>query len=187
MRRSIPMSMLLLSSVCMAQDTYSVETPDGEFEVTETTVEQFPQEVTEVEDATRVAIDANASLGPAFVDEFVGGVSEPDLKDYDEAFRRWQLAVASGDTEIDSNVVIEILGCVLGNLLVTELDMQWVKVTDQYGTDYAVKGRSVEVFSYPFSTVAKRVENEEYDFMYNVFYAIKQAVESEELEAAADR
>ena len=58
--------------------------------------------------------------------------------------------------------------------------MKWVKVVDQYGTEYAVKGKSTEVFAYPFSTVGKRVDRGERDFMYNVYHAIRQAMESGE-------
>ena len=64
--------------------------------------------------------------------------------------------------------------------LVTDLDMKWVEVVDQYGTEYAVQGRSTEVFAYPFSTVGKRVDRGEHDFMHKVFHAIKQSMSSGE-------
>ena len=53
-------------------------------------------------------------------------------------------------------------------------------MSDEYGTDYAVRGKSVEVMAFPFSTVMKRVEDREYDFLYPVYHSIKQGLESDE-------
>ena len=80
----------------MAQESYEVETPDGVVNATKTTIDEFPQEVTDVEESVLEAIGANVSLGPAFVQEFVAGISDPNLKDYDEAFMRWQDAATKG-------------------------------------------------------------------------------------------
>ena len=164
----------------MAQENYEVETPEGVASATKTTVDEFPQEVIDIQMSVLEAIEANVSLGPAFVQEFVEGASDPNLKDYDEAFKRWQAAAAKGETDIASGTGIDLFGSILGNALVTDLDMKWVKVTDQYGTEYAVKGKSAEVFAYPFSTVGKRVDRGEHDFMYSVYYAIRQAMDSGE-------
>jgi len=164
----------------MAQETYEVETPEGAVEAKKTTVDEFPQEVSEIEGSVLEAIEANALLGPVFVREFVAGNSDPNLKDYDEAFRQWQVEAMNGDTDIANGTVVDIFGSVLGEFLVSNLDMKWIRVTDQYGTEYAVKGKTSEVFAYPFSTVGKRVDRDEYDFMYNVFHAIKQSLESRE-------
>ena len=164
----------------MAQERYEVETPEGVVEAKKTTVDEIPQEISDIEDSVLEAIEANVSLGPVFVREFVPGVSDPNLKDYDEAFRRWQVAAMNSDTDIANGTVVDIFGSVLGNSLVSNLDMKWVRVTDQYGTEYAVKGQASEVFAYPFSTVGKRVDRDEYDFMYNVYHAIKQSIESGE-------
>lgn len=164
----------------MAQETYEVETPEGVVNAARTTVDEFPQTVADIEESVLEAIDANVLLGPAFVREFVEGVSDPNLKDYDEAFKRWQDAAAIGETEIANGTVIDLFGSILGNALVTDFEMKWVKVVDDYGTEYAVKGRRTEVFAYPFSTVGKRVDRGEHDFMYGVYHAIRQALESGE-------
>lgn len=74
--------------------------------------------------------------------------------------------------------VIEILGGYLGNKCVADFDMEWVTVTDQFGTDYAIRSKSVEVMAFPFSTVLKRIENKEYDFLYGVYHTIKHTLTS---------
>ncbi|MEO1018104.1 MAG: hypothetical protein AAFY56_10470, partial [Pseudomonadota bacterium] len=66
----------------MSQEAYEFETPDGVVNATKTIIDEFPQKVTEVEQSILDAIDANVSLGPAFVSEFVPDVMDPDLKDY---------------------------------------------------------------------------------------------------------
>ena len=50
--------------------------------------------------------------------------------------------------------------------------MEWVTVEDQYGTDYAVRSRKMEVLSFPFSSVSKRVENSQCDFMVAVYHTV---------------
>ena len=52
--------------------------------------------------------------------------------------------------------------------------MEWVTVTDEYGTDYAVRSTKVEVMSFPFSTVLKRIENKKYDFVHGAYYTVKE-------------
>ena len=71
-----------------------------------------------------------------------------------------------------------MLGAYLGNNLVEELEMEWVVVTDKYGTDYAVRGKKYEVLSFPFSSVMKRIENNQYDFMAGVYYVVQVMIAS---------
>jgi hypothetical protein len=52
--------------------------------------------------------------------------------------------------------------------------MEWVEVTDEYGTDKAVRGKNAEVTSFPFSVVSKRIEKNEYEFIYSVFHTVEQ-------------
>ncbi|HNP66008.1 MAG TPA: hypothetical protein PKH39_18915 [Woeseiaceae bacterium] len=112
------------ASLAMAQETYEVETPEGVVEATKTTFDEFPQEVTDIEESVLEAINTNVSLGPAFLQEFNVGVSDRSLKDYDEAFRRWQDAASNGETDIANGTVIDLFGSILGNFLVSNLDMK---------------------------------------------------------------
>jgi hypothetical protein len=76
--------------------------------------------------------------------------------------------------------VIDILGAYFGEICNQDLNMEWVTVTDNSGTDYAIRGVVVEVMAYPFSSVAKRVDSGESEFLYGIYYAIKDMVESGE-------
>ena len=180
-------TLLQVALVADAEETYTVETPTGDFEATSTSVEAFPQEVSTLGEDFRLEVNRLAAAGPEFVRIFLPDVSEPSLEQYDEAFKLWQDSHASDPDAVSEALVIDIIGSYLGNKLVSELDMEWVEVTDQYGSDYAVHHPQIDVFAYPFSTVQKRVEKDEYDFIFNVYYMVKQAVENGTLERRADQ
>lgn len=155
----------------------TIDTPEGTFPISRTTAEPVPQQITVISDDQRETFRRLGELGPEFVRQYLPNSSVPDLKDYDQAFRAWQLS----DSRLYSNQhVVEVLGAVLGNRLVDDLVMEWVVVDDEYGTDYAVRSKKYEVMTFPFSTVLKRVEDDEYDFMFGVYYAVKDRVESGE-------
>ena len=153
----------------------TVQTPEGEVIAETTTLDPTPQTITTVTGAELKRLGELAQRGPAFLAAHGVTAPDPGLKDYDLAFRAWQI---SGDRRHSSQEVVEILGGYLGNKCIADLDMEWVLVNDEYGESYAVRGRNVEVMAFPFSTVEKRIEDNEHDFLYGVYYAIKQTVES---------
>lgn len=153
----------------------SIQTPDGPINVTRRTVEPVPQKVELVGVKQRLAFDALSSQAGAFVLAYVPAATSPTLKDFDEAFRRWQKETKPRYTQ---QQVVEVLGAYLGNRLIADFQMEWVEVTDQHGTDYAVRGKEVEVMSFPFSSVAKRIRADQYDFMAGVYYTVQDAIAS---------
>jgi hypothetical protein len=61
--------------------------------------------------------------------------------------------------------------------------MEWVVVEDEYGTDYAVRSKTVEVMGFPFSTVMKRIDDQQFDFLDGVFHALKERVNAADVKA----
>ena len=163
----------VFTSFVLAQEpeTIEIETPDGSVEAQKTTIEPFPHTVTIVTGDELSLLESLALEAPAFAGSYVPNVTEFDLADYDRAFRAWQI---SDSPQHSNQEVVEILGAYLGHRLVLDFDMEWVVLTDEYGTAYAVRSKSVEVMAFPFSTVLKRVESNEYDFLYRVYFAVKQ-------------
>ena len=88
----------------------------------------------------------------------------------DEAFRAWQLESSRHHSEQE---VENLVGAYLGQRLAKDLDMEWVSVTDEYGTDYAVRSRKYEVMSFPFAVVSKRIQDSKYDFLVAVYHAVE--------------
>jgi len=119
-------------------------------------------------------INAFAARTHDFVATYLPDVSNPSLKDFDEVFYRWQ---KTKDRRYTDQQVIGILGAYLGNLLVTDFQMEWVIVTDQYGSDYAVKAKKYKVIACPFASVSKRVERNQFEFMDGIYQAVKRLID----------
>ena len=155
----------------------TIETPDGNVAANKTTIEPFPQKIAAVTDAKLKRLESLGTEGPEFVAAYLGDVPEPSLKDYDRAFHAWQ---TSKTRQHSDEQVMEILGGYLGNRCIADFDMEWVTVTDEYGTNYAIRSKNVELMAFPFSTVMKRIEDNEHGFLNGVYYAIKQTLASGE-------
>ncbi|HEX6699183.1 MAG TPA: DUF3806 domain-containing protein [Gaiellaceae bacterium] len=74
----------------------------------------------------------------------------------------WDLVLAEGSD--DPNVVINLVGLALGQLLVDRFGLAWVALTDEYGTEIAVRGPS-NFTVFPTNFVAKRYESGERGFI----------------------
>lgn len=172
--RFVAISVFLFTCGCnpVADEPHEIkiDTPDGEVISRDTKFEPTPQTITVVAADDLAWLQSLGSDGPKFVSNYLPSVTEPALKDYDAAFRAWQ---QDQSPPFDDQQVIQAIGGYLGNKCVTDFDMEWVTVTDEYGTDYAVRSTKVEVMSFPFSTVLKRIEDKKYDFVHGVYYTVK--------------
>lgn len=175
MTRFLALTVLTITVGCnpVADEPHEIkiDTTDGEVIAHDTNVEPTPQTVTAVAGDDLVWLQSLGNDGPQFVSHYLPTVTTPTFKDYDAAFRAWQ---QDQSPQYDDQQVIQIIGGYLGNRLVADFDMEWVTVTDEYGTDYAVRSTKVEVMSFPFSTVLKRIEDKKYDFVHGVYYTVKE-------------
>jgi len=164
---------------------YGVETPEGPVVAGKTTAEPAPQRIVAVSGDELRHLESLAADAPGFLAAYLPESPEPDLADYDRAFLAWQRSNAQQHSQ---EQVVEILGGYLGNRCVDDFDMEWVAVTDEFGTDYAVRSKLVEVMAFPFSTVQKRIDDGEHDFLHGVYHTLKQMLSSGEYRArgAAD-
>ena len=155
----------------------TIETDEGTVVGHTTEVDDFPQKVVPVNDAESRQFAAWASEAETFLNAYGTPQSENELKRYDEAFKAWQDSTTKKHSDQD---VINVLGAHLGQLMVEDFDMEWVMVTDQYGQDYAVRHKTSELMSFPFSSVMKRIEDNEHDFIHGVYHVLKHEVENGE-------
>ena len=153
----------------------TISTPQGNITAQKSIGEPTPQKIAVVRGDALKRLEALSEQGPGFVRAYLPDVREPDLKDHDLAFRAWQTSKAP---QHSNEQVVEILGGYLGNKCVVDLEMEWVTVTDEYGTDYAVRSKSAEVMAFPFSTVMKRIEAKEHDFLHGVYHTLKHTLDS---------
>jgi hypothetical protein len=56
--------------------------------------------------------------------------------------------------------------------------MRWVKVSDKYGTDYAIRSQVKDIMGFPYSSVLKSINAKEHTFMIPIYYSLKQEINS---------
>lgn len=166
----------------MKAQTLTIKTPTGTVTAHSTTIPPSPQIVTLVtgSELRRLRSLTVTDESGKFLSKYSKPRTDATLQSYDFAFGRWQADSTATHT---AEQVTEILGGVLGNRCVDQLDMEWVKVSDSYGTDYAVRSRTTEVLAFPFSTVLKRIETREPEFMLGVFVTIRHMIQSGDVKA----
>jgi len=157
------------------QETKTFPTPSGPVTATTETVETVPREVTLVSPAEIKEFERLALLAWDFLSAHVGHEATLSLEALDGAFGAWQ---ADPGQLFSAQQVEQILGAYLGQRLVADLDMEWVNVTDEYGTDYAVRSRKWEVLSYPFAAVGKRIEDSKRDFLVAVYHTVEHTLKN---------
>jgi hypothetical protein len=152
-----------------------IGTPAGPITTTTHVVPATPQSVVLASKIEIQKLNELARQAKRFAISYIPEAINPSLKDLDNAFHAWQI---EKDRQFTEQQVIEILGAYAGCQLVENLNMEWVIVTDEYGTDFAVRDKKYEVMSFPFSSVAKRIQDKQFDFMNGVYHAVKNAIES---------
>ena len=170
---------MALQSQCVAAEKKLIDTPAGTIQVTTSTLPNTPQQITKIEGKELTHLISLSILGPKFVANYIPDSPNPDLEEYDIAFELW---LNSSTKKFTVEQVVDILGGVLGNKLIKDFDMEWVSVTDEIGTDYAVRGKSRKMISFPFSSVLKRVDSKKSGFMNAVYYMIQDGIDSGEFE-----
>ncbi|TWU24740.1 DUF3806 domain-containing protein [Bythopirellula polymerisocia] len=154
-----------------------VETAEGTVFSHTTEVEDFPQKVIPVNSAESVQFQSWEQNASEFLTAYAEPQSKNELIQYDEAFKAWQVSPVKQHSAQD---VINLLGAYLGQRMVRDFDMEWVMVTDQYGQDYAVRHKSSELMTFPFSSVMKRIEDNEHEFIHGVYHVLKHELENGE-------
>lgn len=151
-----------------------IKTSEGTVRVQQSQVEATPQKITPLK-GDQLKQLASLPKNDAFVKHYKPDTIEPTLVDYDEAFIAWQKD-KTGKYSADD--VVMIVGGYLGNRCIADFDMQWVRVEDEYGTDFAVRAKKSEVMIFPFSSVQKRVNASNSGFVHGVYHALKNLFES---------
>lgn len=137
-----------------------------------------PATVTPIESSLLEEIAKNALLVDGFIKAFLGGsVRGSFLDDLDNSFAAWleasdKLGYASGD-------VIEIAGAAFGQFCIEQLDMRWVRITDQCGDALAIQGRVKDFRGFPFNSIAKRIDAGEHGFFKSIYISLQDVAQSD--------
>ena len=185
---SIIIALVLLFSACgNPKDTkqtvkkeassIKVETNEGTVVAHGRVVKKFQQTIVPVNKTKLKQFYIWEKKSTEFLKSYPSTGSKSLLKQYDKAFELWQKSTKKLYSKQD---VTCILGAYLGQRMVDDLAMEWVMVTDQYGEDYAVQHKKFKFVAFPFSTVLKRIDKNEYHFMHSIYYIIKHRLELKE-------
>lgn len=156
--------------------TTSVETAIGPVLVTDEQGLPTPQQFEPVDEQFLENVSAlSTKAGPQFVSHYLREILNPQLRHYDEAFALW---LDDPESPFDSDAIIWIIGSVFGQACCDGLQMEWTLVTDEFGTDYGVRHKDIELQAFPFSTVGKRVEDRSTGFLMDIFYFLAERIES---------
>jgi hypothetical protein len=93
-----------------------------------------------------------------------GGELTPE--ELDHVFSRW--LSEAGEKE-PGDLVANALGAALGSYLVVHHGFAWVLLTDEYGTEYAVRHPVGQTTGFPRASVEKRIEKQEPEFFQDVY------------------
>jgi hypothetical protein len=79
------------------------------------------------------------------------------------------------------------LGAAFGEFLVEQKEFRWVVVTDEYGTEYAVRCNIGEVTAFPRASIEKRIEDGCPELFQNIYLmTLDQLKRCEEVESDLD-
>lgn len=83
---------------------------------------------------------------------------------YDQAEHKVRLIQTILDNDwiqADETWKLQALGVTLGDLIVQQSPMEWVQVSDQYGTDPALAVPRTALLMFPLTMISKRIESGE--------------------------
>jgi hypothetical protein len=141
---------------------------DNEIEVTDHAVEPTPQETRAFGATEEAWLNRGNEYSRALSIKYGSG-GELDPEELDRIFSRWM--AESGEKEAD-DVISNALGAAFGDYLVANYGFQWVILTDEYGTEYAVRHGLGQTTAFPKASVQKRIEDGQTEFFQNVYLII---------------
>lgn len=165
------------SPVPVEETKITIDTEAGPVNAVTKTVDAVEQRIEKASPAAVERFNTWAKKAEAFKSAYHVIALEDELMQYDQAFVGWQQAEVKKHTDDD---VINTLGAYLGCMAVNNLEMEWVMVRDKYGIDYGVQHPKHGIIAFPFSSVAKRIEENSSGFVHGVFHTLKHQLRARE-------
>jgi Domain of unknown function (DUF3806) len=149
------------------------ETADQTVTAVTATIDPMLEEISPLSSEDKAGFLRNVGIADQFILKFAGlcASGSTRLDDLDASFAGW---IESEDKEGYTPQAVEaLIGAAFGQYCIDTLDMEWVQVKDSFGASFAVVGKTIDVRSYPFDMVAKRIASEEIGFMAGVYMVLK--------------
>lgn len=171
----------ILDSLEITKTYRVIETEDRKVEAFTTTAEPVPQEIVPFGPNENQWLEENLEAAKALGIKYgSGGDLMPE--ELDVVFSRWM----QDDEEKESDeAVTNALGAAFGDYLVEQHGFRWVVVTDEYGTEYAVRHTIGKTMAFPRASVQKRIEDRCPEFFQNMYlFVLDQLKRSAEEQAS---
>jgi hypothetical protein len=171
----------ILESLKITKVRHIVVDGDREVETVATEVELIPQKVVPFGPTENAWREESLELARAMGIKYgSGGDLTPE--ELDVVFSRW--VHEEGEKEAD-DLVADALGAAFGQHFVEQHGFRWVVLTDQYGTDYAVRHSIGESTAFPKASVQKRIEDKCPEFFQNVYLIVLDQLKRSQKEGKA--
>ena len=96
-----------------------------------------------------------------WVNGWISPGSEHKFISTQDKLKLLQIIVDSGEIAKEETVKLQCLGTYLGQCIVDDTGWNWVILTDEYGTDLAIKIPEKEAWIFPCTLISKRIEDGE--------------------------
>ena len=84
--------------------------------------------------------------------------------------------LSNGWVRPDETIKLQALGVAFGDALAQHLGLEWVQVSDEYGTDPALRLPGTSVLTFPITSISKRIEQGEVVDVLQLFKSACQAI-----------
>ena len=103
--------------------------------------------------------------------------AEENYKPLDGKLKLLDVILKSGWIKPDETVKLQCLGITLGDALAQKLDLHWVQVEDEYGTDPALRYAETSIIIFPMTLISKRIERGEQVDAYHLFNVMVEGIQ----------
>lgn len=173
---------LILDSLKITKTYRAVVAEDRTVETFTTTADPTPQTVEPFGPEQDLWLNESLELARALGVKYASG-GDLTPEELDVVFSRW---MHDEDEKESDDAVANALGAAFGDYLVEQHGFRWVVVTDEYGTEYAVKHTTGQTTAFPRASVEKRIEDKCPEFFQNVYLIVLDQLKRSEEEGQAD-
>jgi len=173
---------LILDSLKITKTYRAVVAEDRTVETFTTTADPTPQTVEPFGPEQDLCLNESLELARALGVKYASG-GDLTPEELDVVFSRW---MHDEDEKESDDAVANALGAAFGDYLVEQHGFRWVVVTDEYGTEYAVKHTTGQTTAFPRASVEKRIEDKCPEFFQNVYLIVLDQLKRSEEEGQAD-
>jgi len=167
-KRTLELVPEIIQSVSITKLHRVIKSGGKQVEAIVQTVDPVPQTIQQFSGADdKWKIDSLAMAKRLATEHGISNANTPD--ELDAIFSAWMRKPLPKESSYD---IADALGSAFGEYLVSQNGFQWVVVSDEYGTEYAVRHDVGQTMAFPRASVLKRIEDGKECFFQNIYIII---------------